>query len=69
MGGSEERTILRIRCRAELFRCFKRIAADYDDYEDALEMLIDGYQRYLKTFPNFPKTKYLGRESRYKVTG
>ena len=47
---SSERTILRIRCSKALFRRFKKVAADFKDYEEALEQIMGFYVEYAKTF-------------------
>jgi len=48
--GSSERTILRIRCSKVLFRRFKKVAADFKDYEEALDQIMDFYAKHAKTF-------------------
>lgn len=47
---NDERTTLKIRCSKELFRKFKRIAADYDTYEKALVAIIKHHKRYSEPF-------------------
>ena len=44
--GSDTETTLRIRCSRELYRRFKKIAADHDTYEKALEQLIKTYEQH-----------------------
>lgn len=56
MGSNKPKT-LRVRCNPELFKHFKRIAADYNDYEEALQIIIDGYERYTKLHPEYTLTK------------
>lgn len=46
MGEPTERTILRIRCSKQLFRKFKKIAADYDNYELTLDFLLTCHEKY-----------------------
>jgi len=48
---SDQRSILRIRCYKKVYREFKKIAVDYDDYEEALEVLIDVYKKYVSIYP------------------
>lgn len=56
--GSNERTILRIRCSEDLFRRFKKVAADFKDYEEALEQIMDVYQgKSLRDLVRYSKTE------------
>ena len=41
---SKSRAILRIRCERELFRRFKKLAVDFESYEDALKELLNFYE-------------------------
>jgi len=66
MSGDEGRTILRIRCSRELFRRFKKLAVDYDNYENALEALINVYERSAELHPELILTKK--KPGRYVVT-
>jgi hypothetical protein len=66
MGSDEGRTILRIRCSRELFRRFKKLAVDYDNYENALEALIHVYERSIELHPELIMTKK--KPGKYVVT-
>jgi hypothetical protein len=41
---------LRIRCSEEVYRAFKRYAADYDSYEEALISLLEKAGVYVRRF-------------------
>ena len=62
---SSDRTTLRIRCGRNNFKKFKRIAADYDDYEKTLEMLMEAYEKYLLLYPEFAKVSSEHKGLRY----
>lgn len=65
--GSDQRSILRIRCYKKVYREFKKIAVDYEDYEEALEILIDVYKRYISIHPEFPRS-FSDKNIRFKIT-
>lgn len=44
----EPPAMIRIRCRRSIFRRFKKIAVDFDDYEEALVKLMDVFERFGK---------------------
>jgi hypothetical protein len=66
VSGDEGRTILRIRCSRELFRRFKKLAVDYDNYENALEALINIYERSAELHPELILARK--KPGRYVVT-
>lgn len=43
--------ILRIRCKRKNFLTFKRIAVDYDNYEQALEQIMLNHVKYIQSSP------------------
>lgn len=42
----ESGTTLRIRCKRSTFRRFKKVAADFDDYEEALTALLVSFEHF-----------------------
>lgn len=52
-----ERVILRIRCSKTLFRQFKKISIDFDDYESALQALLILYDKYSDMVPQLQDSK------------
>ncbi len=48
---SEQPTILRIRCKKKTFLNFKRIAVDYENYEETLETIIMNHLKQIQATP------------------
>lgn len=57
---SEQPTILRIRCKKRLFLDFKRIAVDYENYEEALEVIMISHLKQIQSTPLPNKTDATG---------
>jgi len=57
---SEQPTILRIRCKNKTFLNFKRIAVDYENYEEALEVIMVNHLKQIQSTPLPNKTGVTG---------
>ncbi len=58
--SSEQTTILRIRCKKRTFRNFKRIAVDYENYEETLETIMLNHLKQIQSTPLQNKTGTTG---------
>lgn len=56
----EQPTILRIRCKNKTFTNFKRIAVDYKNYEEALEVIMVNHLIQVQATPLQNKNNNIG---------
>ena len=47
----DQPTILRIRCKKRTFLNFKRLAVDYENYEEALETMMVNHLKQIQSTP------------------
>jgi len=57
---SEQPTILRIRCKNKTLLNFKRIAIEYTNYEEALEIIMVNHLKQIQSTPLQNKTGVMG---------
>lgn len=57
---SEQSTTLRIRCKRKTFLNFKRLAVEYENYEEALETIMLNHFKQIQSTPLQNKTDGTG---------